>query len=298
MPKPLIQTPAAARAAVPIDKRQVRRQVARAVSTFDHAAVLPRIVADRLIERLDVVRLQPARVLDAGCGTGYCSRALGRRYPRARIVGMDLVPAMAAAARRNAGWFARSRYVSGDAERLPFADGVFDLVVSNLMLPWCDPASVFSEFLRATRSGGLVVFTSFGPDTLQELRAAWRAVDEQAHVHAFLDMHDVGDALVRAGFADPVMDVERFTLTYPDVDGVLHELRALGAQNAQLARARGLMGRGRLQRLKTAYGAMAQDDGRIPATYEVVYGHAWVPEQKRVHGGAVAIPVETLRRRR
>lgn len=272
------------------DKRRLRAQFERAASTYDAAAVLPRTVADRLLERLDVVRLRPGRVLDAGCGTGYCTRALARRYRRARVVGLDLAHGMASHARRNAGWFSRARFVCGDAERLPFADASFDMVLSSLMLQWCDPAAVFPEFLRVLRPEGLLMFTSLGPDTLQELRAAWRHADSRAHVHDFPDMHDVGDALVRAGFADPVMDVERYTLTYPDVQAMGRDLRALGGQNAQPARTRGLTGRGCYSGFRSAYEAMATE-GRIPATWEVVYGHAWAPRTLaggrrviRIHG--------------
>ncbi len=285
--------------AASFDKRRLRAQFDRAAPTFDKAAVLPRTVADRLIERLDVVRLKPSRILDAGCGTGYGTRALARRYRAAQVIGLDVATAMAARARRKAGWLARSRFLSADAERLPFADASFDLVLSNLMLQWVDPAAAFAEFVRVLRPEGLLVFTTFGPDTLQELRRAWRdAGDEAPHVHTFLDMHDIGDALVRAGFADPVMDVERFTLTYPDVPAVMRDLKALGAGNAQQAKRRGLTGRARFRRFLSAYEAMMQE-GRVPATYEVVYGHAWAPASRRTADGqTVRIPIDKIGRRR
>lgn len=275
----------------------MHRQFERAASTYDAAAVLARTVAERLIERLDVVRMTPLRILDAGCGTGYCTRALAQRYRRARIVGIDVALAMAVRARRRAHWFARTRFVSGAAERLPFADTAFDLALSNLMLPWCEPPPVFAEFLRVLRPGGLLMFTSLGPDTLRELREAWRRVDDAPRVHTFLDMHDVGDALMHAGFAEPVMDVERYTLTYADTRALLGELKALGAQNAQQGRARTLTGRRRFERFVAAYASMAQG-GRLPASCEVVYGHAWVPEPKPVARGAtVLVPLDQIRRR-
>ncbi|MFL6648405.1 MAG: malonyl-ACP O-methyltransferase BioC [Sulfurifustaceae bacterium] len=279
------------------DKRRLRAQFERAAVSYDSAAVLARTVADRLIERLDVVRLVPQRALDAGCGTGYCTRALARRYRAAQVVGIDLAFAMVSEARRKAGWFSRSRFVSGDVERLPFADASFGLVSANFALTWSDPAIAFTELLRVLQPDGLLVFTTLGPDTLSELREAWRTVDETAHVHTFLDMHDIGDALVHAGFADPVMDVERYTLTYPDVPAVLRDLKALGVQNADPARRRGLTGRKRFQRFQSAYEACAEH-GRIPATYEVVYGHAWAPAQRRTADGAVRIPIGRIGRRR
>lgn len=259
-----------------LDKARIRKHFEAAVRRYDAAAVLQRTVADRLIARLDVVRAQPAQILDAGCGTGYCTRLLTRRYRRARIIGIDLVWRMAAEARRQAGWFARARFVGADAERLPFAPATFDLILSNFMLPWCDPARVFAECLRVLRPDGLLVFTSLGPDTLQELRAAWRQVDPDVPPHPFLDMHDVGDALIRAGFVEPVMDVERYTLTYPDVRALVRDLKALGAGNARPPRRKGLAGRSRFERLRAAYAADRRD-GRLPATCEVVFGHAWAP---------------------
>lgn len=280
-----------------LDKRLVRRHFERAALTYDGAAVLARTVADRLIERLDVVRLRPARILDAGCGTGYCTRALARRYRGAQVVGVDLAWAMAARARRRAGWFVRPRFTAGDAERLPFADAAFDLVMSNLLLNWCQPRAVFAEFLRVLRPGGLLMFTCCGPDTLQELRAAWRRVDATPRVHTFLDMHDLGDALIRAGFADPVMDVERYTLTYADPRALLRDLKALGVQNAQQGRPRGFTGRARFERFLAAYAAAAAVGGeRFVASSEVVYGHAWVPENRRVAAGTVVIPLDKIRR--
>lgn len=282
-----------------LDKQRFRAQFDRAADTYDTAAVLQREVADRMIERLDVVKREPARILDVGCGTGYCTRLLARRYRRARITGVDIAWRMTAHARRAAGWFGQKHFVCGDSERLPFANGAFDMVTSNLMLQWCDPLTVFGEFVRVLEPGGLLMFTTFGPDTLLELKQAWRSADNAGHVHGFIDMHDLGDALVRAGFAEPVMDAERYTLTYGDVYGVMRDLKAIGAGNAQPSRPRGLTGRARFKRFQAAYETMAKD-GRIPATYEVAYGHAWAPTAARPRrdGSTVAIPLDQIRRRR
>lgn len=287
---------AAVEGAYALDKPRLRRQFARAAATYDGAAVLQREIADRLLARLEVVKQVPRVVLDAGCGTGYGTRALARRYRRARVVGLDIAWPMTRRARRAAGWFGPRRYVCGDVETLPVAPGSVDLLVSNLTLQWCAPDVAFAEFMRVLRPGGLLMFTSFGPDTLRELRDAWRAADDGVHVHAFLDMHDVGDALIRAGFADPVMDVERFTLTYRHVRDLLADLKHIGSRNAAQGRARGLTGKARFARFKSAYQALARD-GRIPATYEAVYGHAWSPlAPRRAADGAV--PVAWIGRRR
>ncbi len=283
-----------------LDKQRLRASFERAVKTYDDVAVLQRTIADRLLERLDVVKLQPAVILDTGCGTGYVTRALARRYPRAQRLALDIAESMVRRARRGFGWRRllqrRALPVCGDAEALPFASASVDMIVSNLALQWCDAQAVFTEFRRVLRPGGLAIFTTFGPDTLRELRAAWRAVDERPHVHGFLDMHDLGDLLVRSGFVEPVMDVERLTLTYADVLGVLRDIKCLGAHNAARERARGLTGKRRFARFRAAYEALARD-GRIPATYEAVYGLAWAPESARAADGTVAVPLAEIRRR-
>jgi malonyl-CoA O-methyltransferase len=197
------------------------------------------------------------------------------RYKRADIVALDIANPMLVQARKRGRWLRRPRCVCADAERLPFEDGAFDLVFSNLMLQWCVDIDVtFAELQRVLQPGGLFLFTSFGPDTLKELRNSWAEVDGHAHVNAFLDMHDVGDALVKTRFADPVMDVERITMTYPDVWKLMRELKQIGAHNVTMGRPRGLTGKSRMQRLVSAYEKYRQGDV-LPASYEIVNGHAW-----------------------
>ena len=285
-----------------LDKRRMRESFEHATETYDAVAVLQREIADRLLARLEVVRLKPKVILDIGCGTGYDARKLVKRYPRARVLGLDIVEAMAHRARRNAGWWrrltGRGGFACGDAERLPLATSSVDMIVSNLALQWCDPRTVFAEARRVLRPGGLLMFTTFGPDTLRELRDAWRAADDAPHVHAFIDMHDIGDMLIHAGFADPVMDMEPFTLTYASVLDVMRDIKQLGAHNVALNRTRGLTGKARFARFRAAYESLAQH-GKIPATYEAVYGHAWVPETGAVHArdGIAVVPVGRVGRR-
>ncbi len=262
----------------PLSKWKVRQGFERAAHSYDKAAVLQRQVADEMLSRLQVLHTRPARVLDLGCGTGYSTRLLARHYRRAHVIGIDLAHAMTRLARARRRWWANHCYFVGDAELLPFADASMDIVVSNLTLQWCRPDPVFSECLRVLRPGGVMLFSSFGPDTLKELRQAWQQVDGGIHVHDFIDMHDLGDAMLRAGFAEPVMDIDRYTLTYSRVSDVLRDLRDIGAANAAARRSRGLLGRQRYQQFYRAYEGLALVDGRVPATYEVVYGHAWVPE--------------------
>lgn len=260
-----------------LDTLRVRRAFDRAATTYEGAAVLHAEVRDTLLGRLDFMALAPRVVVDAGAGMGHASGALKRRYPKARVIAVDTSQRMLQAASRQQSWLRRFDRVCAAAERLPLADGSVDLILSNLMLQWCDPDSVFAEFRRVLAPHGLFCFTTLGPDTLRELRSAWSAVDARTHVNRFIDMHDLGDALVRSGFASPVLDVERYTLTYLDVHRVAADLKATGAHNATMGRARGLTGRQQFAALKSAYEAFRQD-GRLPATYEVVFGHAWTPD--------------------
>lgn len=264
-----------------LDKRTVRAHFARAAAHYDAAAVLQWEVGARLLERLELMRLAPRVVLDLGCGTGRLAVPLARRYRSAQVLGVDLAMPMLHAARRAAPftwpWQQPRRWIAADAERLPLATASCDLIVSNLMLQWCDPDAVFAECRRLLRPGGLLLFTTYGPDSLKELRDAWRAADGEVHVHDFIDMHDLGDALVRARFADPVMDVERLTLTYKEVSALLRDLKAIGAHNAAATRARGLTGKQRYARFCAAYETLRRPDGQLPASHEIVYGHAWAP---------------------
>ena len=256
------------------DKRLARRSFASAAAAYDQVAVLQQEVGRRLLQRLDLVRIQPQRILDLGSGTGQCIPEVTARYKKAQLVALDIALPMLQQARKRGRWRRRPWCVCGDAESLPFADASFDLVFSNLMLQWCVELEVaFAELQRVLRPGGLLMFTSFGPDTLRELRNSWQQVDAYSHVNAFWDMHDVGDALLRARFADPVMDVERVTLTYPDVWQLMRELKQVGAHNVTAGKPRGLTGKARMQRLVAAYEDY-RSEGVLPASYEIVNGHA------------------------
>ena len=294
-----------------LDPQSVRHAFERAAASYDASAVLQREIGQRMAERLLLVKLQPAAILDAGCGTGDALSELSARYPDASLIGLDLAYAMLDSARRRAaaanasersllarllGTRAMARripaLVCGDACRLPLAAGTIDLVWSNLTLQWINDASAaFAEFHRVLRVGGLLMFTTFGPDTLKELRAAFAGVDGATHVSRFIDMHDVGDMLVQAGFADPVMDMETVTLTYADATTMMRELKAIGAHNATVGRPRGLTGRARWSRVLARLEAFRRD-GRLPATYEVVYGHAWKPEPRFADDGRAIVRFE------
>lgn len=260
-----------------LHKRSLRESFDRAAEKYDEVAVLQREVGERMLDRLQFVRVSPQTILDVGAGTGMFSAALSRHYKKSRVLALDLAPRMLQQARKRKGWFSRQGFICGDAEALPIADNSVDLIFSNFTLQWCGELDqAFAEFRRVLKPGGLLMFSTLGPDTLKELRQSWQAADAAPHVHEFIDMHDVGDALLRNGMSDPVMDVENFTLAYNDAMQLMRELKMIGAHNAAVHRSQGLTGKGRLKKMLAAYESL-RSDGVLPATYEVVYGHAWCP---------------------
>ncbi|MDJ0777600.1 MAG: malonyl-ACP O-methyltransferase BioC [Gammaproteobacteria bacterium] len=262
-----------------LDKQSVKKFFNRAAKSYDNAAILQEEVLGRLLGRLQYIRHRPTTIADIGCGTGKAVPGLQKAYGGARIVAIDLAHEMARKARERYRWLAKKRVVTADMERLPFASDSFDLVFSSLALQWCnDLDSTLAEFARVGRPGTLLMFASFGPGTLQELAASWRAIDDRhAHVHQFIDMHDVGDAMLRAGFADPVVDAETIRMEYREFRRLLDDLREIGASNAGMNRRRGLMTPAQLRRLEASYREHGFDGDRYVASYEVVYGHAWLP---------------------
>jgi malonyl-CoA O-methyltransferase len=293
-----------------VDPRAVRRAFGRAAARYDDAAVLQREVGARMASRLDYVTIAPTLVLDAGCGTGEAIGELAARYHGARVVALDLAAPMVAAARARAQRgrsvlrrllppaFARHDraaplFVCGDVNALPFPGVAFDLAWSNLALQWVnDLPRALAELRRVLKVGGLFTFTTFGPDTLREIRSAFARADGHTHTNRFTDMHDIGDMLVEAGFGDPVLEMELMTLTYATPDDLLRELKTLGATNATRGRPRGLTGRGRWRRMQAALEGLRRE-GRIPATFEVIYGHAWKGEPTRSADG---LPIVKLSR--
>lgn len=277
-----------------LDKKEVRRAFSRAAGRYEANAVLQREICTRMLEKLDYIKLDPARILDVGSGSGWGGRQLGERYRTAEIVALDIALGMLQAARGASGWWpklfggGRQRFLCADVEALPLAANSADMVWSNLALQWCnDLPATFAGLHRVTRDGGLLMFSTFGPDTLKELRAAFAGVDGHIHLNRFTDMHDIGDMLMAAGFADPVMEMEVLTLTYSDVRAVMQDLRGIGAHNATAGRATALTGKARWARVVENYESLRRD-GKLPATFEVIYGHAWkVPARTAADGRAV-----------
>jgi malonyl-CoA O-methyltransferase len=289
-----------------LDKKLVRESFDRAAARYDEVAVLQRKIGRRLLERLDLIKLQPQRIVDIGAGTGELSTALTKRYKGSEVLTLDLSPAMLKHARQRRGmvdkWFGKQHFVCADLEQLPLADNSADMIFSNFAIQWCSDLDLaFSEFQRVLRSNGLLLFTTFGPDTLKELRQAWRAVDDNIHVNSFIDMHDIGDALLRARLSDPVMDTERLTLTYKDGMDLMHDLKAMGAHNVTCGRNHALTGKQKLKRMLIAYEQFRSGAGRLPATHEVVYGHAWGSDAKpdqQLRDGTAHIPLSEIKFKR
>lgn len=285
-----------------LDKQAIIDGFNRAANTYDASAALQREVASRLLERLDVIRYQPKTILDLGTGTGECSLALSQKYPDAHIIALDIASDMLVLAREKLNQQGQARgsaqgtglwqklknqfssqqstssfsYLCADAEFLPLQNKSVDLIFSSLAIQWCeDLGSLFREFQRVLSPEGFILFSTFGVDTLSELKKSWKVVSNKQHVNQFTDMHDIGDSLLQSGFRDPVMDAEFIVVEYDKVIDLMHDLKAIGAHNHLSARAKGLTPKAQLKGMLGAYEQFRLPSGKYPASYEVVYGHAW-----------------------
>ena len=280
----------------PFSKQKIRASFNKAADGYDAAAIVQQEVCCRLLERLEYIKAKPLMILDIGSGTGQGTSGLARQYPDALIISMDLAENMLKKSRqrlaeeiKTSGMFTQLKNVLGggrkknitqvcaDAEYLPFADASIDLIFSNLTIQWCfDLKVLFNEFRRVLKPGGFMLFTTFGSDTLKELKASWANVSDKIHVNNFVDIHDIGDALYNVKAENPVMDSEKIILNYQNIKQILLEIKAVGAHNQNSGRAKGLTGKSRLQAMYKAYENFKTEQG-YPVTYEVIYGHAWNP---------------------
>ena len=265
----------------PSSMRQVRRQFLKRSDDFGQHAAVHESVSERLQSRLDVLAMTPQRILDLGCRNGYQMAALRERFPDAMVLGADPAPGKPQQLPSSwPAWLRRRRtkqaaMVACDPHHLPFPDQYFDLVVSNLLLPFCHaPHAVFAESARVLKPGGAFFFTSVGPDTLLEYRGAWADIDAHMHVFGLIDMHDLGDAMLRSGFAAPVLDRENITVDYPSIDALQDELFHIGSANIAEGRRRGLMA----PSVRTFLRSNTDQMTRFPVTLELVQGHGWKGE--------------------
>jgi malonyl-CoA O-methyltransferase len=276
------------------ETRATRRAFDRAL-TFESACFIHDEARSRLLERLELLRREPKVAVDLGCATGRGAAALAARYPEARVLAVDSSSSMLRAA---AGARAAVAVVGGDAVALPLRGGSAELVLANLVLPWCRPDRLFAEVARVLVDGGAFLFATLGPDSLQEVRAAFAAVDDRIHVHAAFDMHDLGDLALAAGLAEPVLDVDRIVVTYADVAGLARDLRAVGAVNVAGGRRRSLTGRRRWGRFVERLPRGA--DGRLAVTVELILGQAFgrgMVAKRGPPAGEIRVPLSRIGRR-
>ncbi len=251
---------------------KIRNTFNNASSNYNDNAFLQNEIANRLAEKLKVISIKPQTIIDLGSGTGLLSNKTAEIFPNANLICVDF-------AQQSLLENPQNLKVCANAYELPFASNSVDFIVSNLMMQWCpDLKALFNECFRVLKPEGLILFTTFGPDTLKELKRSWSAVDSSAHVNNFIDMHDIGDQMLQSGFQSPIMEMENITLTYEKVLDLMHDLKSIGAQNVG-SRSKALTGKTKFKKMIEMYESY-RSDGKLPATYEVIYGHAWKNENK------------------
>jgi len=280
-----------------LNLRHVRSNFDRAATQFTKADFIHRVVANGLFERMQPMTLSPRLIVDLGCACGAGSKRLAWQFPKARVLGVDVSAEMLKSAKKRQRWFTRVRELQADATKLPLATGSVDLVFANMLLPWINnPAELFAEVARVLRVDGVFVFSTLGPDSLAEIRAAWGEIDDDLHVHQFPDMHNLGDAVMQANLGDPVLDVDYKQVTYKDTATLFAEMAATGARNSLRDRRRTLTGKGRIKRF---YQELEQrlHHGLIELSLEIVYGHAFGRGPSLPPGEFLLAPQDIGRRR-
>ena len=251
---------------------KIRNAFNSAASNYNDNAFLQNEIASRLAEKLKVISIKPQTIIDLGSGTGLLSNKTAEIFPNANLICVDF-------AQQSLLKNSQNLKVCANTYELPFASNSVDFIVSNLMMQWCsDLKALFNECFRVLKPEGLILFTTFGPDTLKELKRSWSAVDNSTHVNNFIDMHDIGDQMLQSGFQSPIMEMENITLTYEKALDLMHDLKSIGAQNVG-NRSKALTGKTKFKKMIEMYESY-RTDGKLPATYEVIYGHAWKNENK------------------
>lgn len=282
-------------------RRHYQRFADRVVKHVADAAVLPQTIANHMLSRLDVIKVNPKLILDIGAMTGYTSRLLANRFAKAKIIALDPSQKMLQHAKRQKKWRSKQYFIAYDAHQLPIADNSVDMLFANAMQFWAaDQQAIFREWQRVLRPEGVLFFSTFGPDTLKELRHSFATVDDAIHVNVFYDVHDIGDGLMQAGFSAPVLDVDNYVLRYKKVTDLLIELRHQALQNIHPERRLTLTGKQRFQSMINAYESL-RCDNKIPASFEIIYGHAWgtenVTELERFAADEVSVPIQNIQRK-
>ncbi len=276
----------------------VRRRFDRVATEFNEADFVHRVTFDELLQRLAPVVIRPRHILDLGCATGTGSKQLAHRFRRSRVISLDASFAMLQRTKQRRPLFTKPSALQGDASRIPLKDGSIDLVFANMLLPWIDDLpACFSDIARILPAGGLFAFATFGPDSLSEIREAWHSIDDHWHVNAYPDMHEIGDALIRAGLRDPVLDVDHLTVTYRNTDALYRDLTSAGARNCLRGRRQTLTGKNRFKAMDGLLAARMADHD-LSLKLELVYGHAWGGGPRLPDGEFRVDPSQIIRRQR
>ncbi len=254
-----------------LDKRWVSRSFGKAALNYDELAVLQRKIGNKLLSELDNISLDSLTILDVGAGTGFLMNKLIER--NATVLALDIAPEMLTLARKAS--FNAGNYICGDAELLPVKDATIDIVFSNFALQWCTNIdAVFTGFKRVLKPGGLILFSSFGPKTLQELRAAWEQIDDYSHVNSFLSKSNLNLGMISAGLSGGTIQSELLTICYPSVLDLMRELKGIGANNMTENRPRSLMGKNKFNRMTAAYEKLMSDKS-VYTSFEILLGKAY-----------------------
>ena len=293
-----------------IDKNRVAQSFSYAAQQYDNSTILRQQTADELLDRLSFITVQPKAILDLGSGTGRNISLLAKKYPKAKIIALDIAQAMLKKAKYKfqhglnvKHWLPNYQnpvYIGGDADAMPLANNSIDIVYANLSLQWCDFEKCFAEIQRILRPNGLLTCALLGPDTLNELRQAWAKVDDYAHVNIYYDAHDLGEAMINTPLVEPVLDIDRITFSHKTAIALMKNLKEIGAHNINKSRRHGLTGKMTLRKVANAYEPF-RHNGLLPASYEIIYAHAWRTKQPYGdtydNNGTIKIPINQIYKR-
>ena len=269
---------------MPLEYEAIRKSFNAVAEQYEDNAILQKEVLFRLLERLEDEKklnsqLKPLHVLDLGCGTGWAIPEIIKIFPDVKISAVDFSQAMLEEVTKSR----NVKLLCADVHHLPLVDSSVDIIFSNMLLHWSNEQDVFKEAMRVLKPGGLLIMSCLGETTLVELKQAWLNVDKHSHVHDFPALHNLGDDLLKKGFAEVVVNAEIITLTYKDIIALMKDIKASGGHNSIEGRNKGMMSTAMLNQLTKGY-EVFRDEKRLPASYEIVYLRAIKPQVKESIG--------------